>query len=94
MRAYCQSYRDAYNNREPIKYGAIAYDMLHIIADTLKDQGSMSNEDITKRIQSAFTNKTYTGITGSFSFDNNGNITERSMELRIAKDGQFVKLGE
>lgn len=93
MRNYCAKYKERFAGRTPTSYGVTAYDVFRIISDVLAKNRSSAFGDTEKRlIQEAFTSKTYEGVSGTLTFDAEGNIRDKDFVFRVAKDGKFMDL--
>lgn len=87
--SYCATYRATYS-REPLVFGARAYDILLLISRKLKNTQSY-DETRSAILVSLTRDILHTGTSGNFSFDAEGNIREREYVIRELKNGTFVK---
>ncbi len=92
-KAYCDSTVSRFGDRIPQQYGAIAYDMVRLLAAAFQKyniEGPDIDESEKEKLVTYFTNRTFEGVSGRLSFDGNGNIREKDFVFRVAKDGRFV----
>lgn len=81
---------DAYKaefNREPGYYSALAYDAMNIMAAAI-EQGGVSSTAVKTALHKI---KDFPGITGSTTFDANGDVV-KPVILKTVRNGQFVEL--
>lgn len=88
MRDYCRRYRQKFVGLQPTQYGAHAYDAAQIIVKLARQEGY----DPEKIRQGLLQVKGYFGVSGEFSFDEQGNIRDKDFVFRVVKDGKFVDL--
>jgi branched-chain amino acid transport system substrate-binding protein len=73
-------------------YNAMGYDAVKIlcfvIEQVLKEKGKPDSEYVKDLLYKV---KDFPGITGPITFDQNGDVVDRPMEVRIVKNGKFVK---
>ena len=94
MQSYCEAYRAKYGDRNPIQFGAHAYDTLQIIAKTVTDNEltELASDEAKTDIATAFlTTKGYHGASGDLTFDDKGNVRDKEFVFRIVKNGEFVE---
>ncbi len=92
IKSYCDAYKEKFDDKRGVAYGAYAYDVLHLIASTFSStdgEGTIDKEKIIKTISAT---KNYPGASGSLSFDKNGNVENVQFEFRKVVDGQFVRV--
>lgn len=78
---------------DPDFIAAQAYDGLYLIVEAMEKCENYKNTECIK--EELYNIKNYQGAIGnSLSFDNNGDIIDRSIELRTIKNGQFVPYEE
>jgi branched-chain amino acid transport system substrate-binding protein len=73
-------------NEEPIGWASYAYQAAIIALDSIKRAGV---KDRAKVLEAMRATKNFTGITGTFSFDANGDTTRTDMVGFLVKDGKF-----
>jgi branched-chain amino acid transport system substrate-binding protein len=71
---------------EPIGWSLYAYQSTTVILDAIKRAGV---NDRAKILDAVRNTKNFTGITGTFSFDKNGDTTRTEMAGYLVKDGKF-----
>jgi branched-chain amino acid transport system substrate-binding protein len=73
-------------------YNATSYDATMLLYKTIKlliDNGeTISGENIKNELLQI---KNYSGLSGIINFDDNGNVVDRLMEIRIVKNGKYQK---
>lgn len=75
--------------KEPDFIAAQAYDGLCLVVEAMKKCDSPENAECIK--EQLYSIKNYQGAIGSdLSFDSNGDIVDRPLELKTIKNGQFV----
>ena len=82
-RKFSSSYRDLYK-RDPDPYAALAYDSIMILAKAIVEGGDTS-EGIKTAIYEI---KGFPGVTGTTTFDNNGDVT-KSISIKKIQGGKF-----
>lgn len=70
---------------EPDWASSHAYDATLVICETMK-RGSLSGSDIKATIDSV---KIFNGVTGTITFDSNGDVVNKPVTIKIVKDGKF-----
>lgn len=78
--------KDKYNKESNIA-SAMAYDSMNLLAEAMRI-GGFGNEEIK---DSLYEIKQYPGITGDITFDKNGDVENRLMDIYIVKNGKFVR---
>ena len=81
---FINSYTDRFNEK-PTYYSALGYDAASIILKVIKD----SNYSLTNLRSMLYKIHDFTGVTGSCSFNNNGDI-EKPVLLKKVAQGKFV----
>jgi branched-chain amino acid transport system substrate-binding protein len=71
----------------PGAYAAYCWDAVNLIADTMKRANSTTNEPA---IITALRASNYQGITGTLSFDQNGDLNHAGYIMMVIKNGQFT----
>lgn len=92
---YCRRYTEKFNGREPQHFGAEAYDLIIILNSLLQGNDKntvLSPDGLKKVVMEGFTDKRYKGVSGTFSFDKEGNIFNKDFVFRVVKDGKFVEM--
>ncbi|WP_102348680.1 ABC transporter substrate-binding protein [Bacillus sp. Marseille-P3661] len=86
VKEFVDKYKSKYGE-DPEIFGAQHYEMVHMLADILREGKRTSTE-----IRDAFLNiKDYDGLTGNISFDKDGLVT-KDLQLKIVKNGNFETL--
>lgn len=88
---FVNAYKAKYGN-VPNQFAADAYDCVYLLHDLLKNNGitpEMSNSEICEKLVAAITSTTFEGITGTSSWEANGQVTKAPM-ANIIKDGGYV----
>ncbi|TAK57049.1 hypothetical protein EPO17_03015 [Patescibacteria group bacterium] len=70
-------------------FSANAYDQVYLLASIFEKVGS---EDTSKIKQELYATKSFPGITGTFGFDENGDVTNIGMRVMQIKDGTLVEV--
>lgn len=94
MQAYCEAYRAKFGDRKPLQFGAHVYDILQIIAETVRDRTLTElTSDASKAavMQKLLATKGYEGASGDLTFDEQGNIRDKEFVFRVVKNGEFVE---
>lgn len=84
MRAYRKRYRT-----QPDATAAIGHDTLQLLAEAIRQAKSARPERIAQALRHL---KPWAGITGSFSFDDQGDLHSRPVVLNQVRDGAWVYL--
>lgn len=74
VKAYQAEYR-----HEPISFAALGYDSMYMLADAMKRAPSLEGEAIAK----ALAETKYSGVTGNFTFDQNGDPLKEMTFVRV-----------
>jgi len=74
------------HKEEPIGWSLYAYQSTAVVLDAIKRAGV---KDRTKILEAVRKTKDFPGITGTFSFDKNGDTTRTDMAGYLVKDGKF-----
>jgi ABC-type branched-subunit amino acid transport system substrate-binding protein len=67
---------------------ATSYDILKVVAKVVEEVGSSNTDKLKESLTEI---KDYDGVSGKFSFDQNGDVT-RDIFIKTVKDGQFVRV--
>ncbi|MEK7648310.1 MAG: ABC transporter substrate-binding protein [Patescibacteria group bacterium] len=86
---YCSEYKNTYNNRIPLMFGARAYDTLVLSAERYA-QGT-PDDKVRQFIENMTRIRNYQGISGTVDIDKNGNAEDKVFVIRVAKNGAFVQ---
>jgi len=74
---------------QPLPYSGLAYDFLKVLGKVMNACGEASSTICVK--DGLYGTQNYQGVTGSISFDKNGD-TKKAIIMKTIKNGQFVKL--
>lgn len=85
IKVFVSSFNEKYG-REPGYYTALSYDATKIISVAI-EKGGFNSEGIKSALYDI---KDYPGLTGSTSFDENGDVI-KPVTLKTVKDGKFVE---
>lgn len=89
VKSFLDRYQKTYDMPSLIPFHAIAtYDSVMIIADALRHVGNDSEKAHDYILQN---DKTYHGLMGDYSIDQNGN-SNLGFVMKVVKDGNFVRL--
>ena len=80
VQAFVKEYNERYGT-DPDQFAAQAYDALGIFAQAAKAEGASNNREAFRDALAAI--KDYQGVTGSFSFDDNGNPVMEATLLEV-----------
>ena len=87
-----QKFYDKYNIEMNI-YNAMGYDAVKILAYSIEQvlaEDKIFNGELIK--EQLYRIKDFKGITGLITFDGNGDVKDRPMEIRVVKNGKFIIL--
>ncbi|HET7616357.1 MAG TPA: ABC transporter substrate-binding protein, partial [Bacillales bacterium] len=84
VQAFVKKYTDAYG-KAPDQFSAQAYDGLKIMAEAIANAGSADRDKIRDALAGI---KSYEGVLGKFSFDDEGDVVMDPVVL-VIKDGKF-----
>lgn len=70
-------------------FSANAYDQVYLLASVF---GKVGTEDTSKIKAELYATKAFSGITGTFGFDQNGDVTGLGMRVMQIKDGSLVEV--
>ncbi len=85
VQEFVKNYKEMYNGDTPSCYAAYAYDALSCIADAIRANGA----DRTAIKDYLTTMKDQPGVSGSNSFDENGDVIKSTIMVKV-EDGNFV----
>ena len=74
-------------NSQPEAYAAYGYEAAKVVLDAIKRAGKKEREAI---LQAIAATKDFDGALGKWSFDENGDTSNRTMSGNTVKDGKFV----
>jgi branched-chain amino acid transport system substrate-binding protein len=83
---YLDAYEEAHG-QAPGPYSVYEYEALHVVAQAIEDAGSAEPEAITEALAAL---EGYEGITGTITFDDNGDRDELLYIVATVTDGEFV----
>lgn len=83
---FYKDYKEAYKT-EPIGWAMYAYQSAVVALDAIKRAGTKDRAAILEAVRQT---KDFEGVTGKFSFDDNGDTNRTDMAGWTAKDGKFV----
>lgn len=88
---FVTGYKEYLGDKEPIipAVAALGYDSYLLIIDAIKRAESTKGPDIQKALTET---KGFEGVTGSFSFDENGDAQKDSAVIKVISDSQFKYL--
>jgi len=81
-------FRSIYD-REPDSWAARGYEAVRLLADGMSAAGSAAPEDVARQFR---TMGAWPGLTGTFSFRSNGDVTGKSIVKTIVENGRFKYL--
>lgn len=70
----------------PTTYAAQGYDAVHLLADAIQAAGSRVPMDVANSLRAM---DSWVGVTGSHSFDSNGNVENKEIVKKIFRNNQF-----
>ncbi|MFA6012746.1 MAG: ABC transporter substrate-binding protein [Desulfobacteraceae bacterium] len=88
MRNFLEKFRKTYA-KEPDIAATQGYEAMMIIAEGIRKAGNTVPGDIAKALH---TISSFQGLTGEFSFDENGDVLGKPLIMKVVKDGKFVLL--
>ncbi|WP_428846291.1 ABC transporter substrate-binding protein [Metallumcola ferriviriculae] len=88
VQSFVQKYNDLHD-QNPDQFAAQAYDALGIIAEAMTTEGAADDRDKFRDAMAAI--KDYEGVTGVFSFDENGNPVMKATVLEVV-DGKYTEV--
>ncbi len=83
-----QSYIKRYNH-DPDSWAALGYDALNIIVEAMRRADSVDPKKVAPEIQKI---KDWKGVTGTHTFDSNGDVVQKTLVLKFIYDGEFKYL--
>lgn len=89
-RAFVQAYEAAYGGRLPDHRGAGAYDIVHLLARTLRATGPDRRRvrDYLAGVGSA--TEPFEGVTGRIAFDPRGDVPDKDVVIGVVRGGRLV----
>lgn len=76
-------------SRDMNVYNGMGYDAVKILAAALSDSNGTSGDGLKDAL---YRIRDFAGVTGTITFDKNGDVVDRPMEARVVRNGQFVRL--
>lgn len=87
---FLEKYRKRYNKDcTHTNICAGAYDAIHLLAKAIKEKGENTNE-----LRHYLSTTQYSGVSGTFGFDENNDRTNAQYSLFVARNGKAVKKSE
>ncbi len=83
VKNFVENYRTEYNE-DPISPSALGYDSVYLVKQAIENAGSLDKKVVTDSIK----NIEFTGVTGSFKFDENNNPVKSSSMIEIT-NGEY-----
>ena len=93
-RAEVRRFVDAFRQRYgivPDAGSAVGYDAVRLLADAMLRAKSVAPDDVADALRAT---RDWSGVTGTFAFDELGNIVGRSLVTTVVHDGRFVLQSE
>jgi len=87
--AFLSEYEEKYGE-PPGKWAAQGYDSVRLLANAIARAGSARPDDIAQALR---TTKNWIGATGSHTFDDSGELTDKPIVLKTAHNGRFLYAG-
>ncbi len=92
---FTAAYKAKYNNEIPNQFAADAYDAIYTIKAAMEqagiDNASISVSDLCEKLKAAMTQITVDGVTGTMTWDENGEPTKDPKGMYI-KDGSYTAM--
>ncbi|WP_051284028.1 ABC transporter substrate-binding protein [Desulforegula conservatrix] len=85
MQEFLEKFRKTYG-KEPDIAATQGYEAMMVIAEGIKNAGCTVPADIAHALHSL---KAFKGLTGDFSFDENGDVVGKPMIMKVVKGGKF-----
>ena len=87
---FVEKYQEKYDGEVPDGFAALAYDQMYVLADASKrameeNEGELTRETLAEALRTT----DYEGVTGTVSFDENGDWVRDYLTLTV-KDGKYV----
>lgn len=83
------AYAAAYDGAAPEAYDSYAYDSANIIIQAVLDSAKNGTVD-RATVEKAIRGITWEGVTGTTSFDSNGDTTNQAISVYVVKNGEWV----
>ena len=83
VKNFVKAYQDAYNE-DPISPSALGYDSVYLAKQAIEEAGETEPKALTEALK----NINFSGVTGSFKFDENNNPQKSSTMIKI-EDGKY-----
>ena len=88
VQAFVRTYRNRYG-AEPDVQAAQGYDAIKVLAQAMTNAESTVPDKMADALRAT---KNFTGVTGLYSFDEKGNLTGRTISVKIVRNGRFELL--
>lgn len=86
MKTFLEKFQKTYNKNPDIA-ATQGYEAMMVIAEGIKNAGNTVPADIAKALHSS---KSFKGLTGEFSFDENGDVVGKPLIMKVVRDGKFT----
>jgi branched-chain amino acid transport system substrate-binding protein len=86
--SFNQSYIKKYSH-DPDSWGALGYDALNIIVEAMRRAGSVDPKKVAPEIKKI---EDWKGVTGTHTFDDRGDVAQKTLVLKFISDGEFKYL--
>jgi branched-chain amino acid transport system substrate-binding protein len=83
---FVKSYKTKYN-KEPDTFAAQGYDALNLVLNAIRISDSAVPEKIAKSLHQT---KRFQGVTGSFTYNELGDMVDREVRFKMVKNSQYV----
>jgi len=90
---FLQAYQAFSGGEVPDHRGAGAYDAVHLIADAIQDAGTKRAAIRDALARLGHGRPPYEGVTGRITFDDQGDVPDKSVLVGVIHDGQIVLAG-
>ena len=89
---FVEAYKAKFNDETPIQFAADAYDAVYVIKTAMEDSqitdATISVSDLCDKLKESMTKITVTGVTGTMTWDANGEPTKEPKAMYI-EDGSY-----
>ncbi|HEY2806851.1 MAG TPA: ABC transporter substrate-binding protein [Gemmatimonadales bacterium] len=92
--AFLRAYATVSGGTPPDHRGAGAYDAIHIIAQAIRDAGTGRSAIRDALARLGKDRPVYEGVTGRISFDDRGDVPNKSVVVGVVRGGQIVMTGQ
>ncbi len=90
VRQFTESFRRRYG-AAPDAGSALGYDAIRLLADAMQRAGSPAPDRVALALRAA---RQWKGVTGEFTFDERGDLVNRTLVTMIVRGGTFVRLAD